>query len=181
MPGRGSENSALGGAVFFEKARRFAAAGIVLAGLATITGSFLDWAVITERQVAGDVDFGAETDEIEPGQGEAFAGVEDRDGKITLAAGIAAIAVAAVVFARGRTGFAWVAFWISVAVGGIAFADYRSLAEANEEITGIAGRQEVGAEALPGPGLTIVAAGAVLGVISSVGAVAATPRPPRDA
>ena len=62
---------------FFDKARRFAAAGIVLAGLCAITGSFLDWAVITERQIAPDVDFGDTTDELEPGQGEAFKGVKE--------------------------------------------------------------------------------------------------------
>lgn len=160
---------------FFDKARRFAAAGIVLAGLCVVTGSFLDWAVITERKIVADADFGEAVDLEETGQGEPFAGVEDRDGKITLAAGVVLLAAAGVLVVRRRTGVAWLAFWISVAVGGIAFADYRSLDDANEVIRGIAGRQEVGAEALPGVGLTIVAAGAVLGLISSVGAVAATP------
>jgi hypothetical protein len=176
VPPEGNESPALGGAVFFDKARRFAAAGLLLAGLCVVTGSFLDWAVITERELSVDADFGESVDLVETGQAEPFAGVEDRDGKITLAAGVALLIIAGLLVVRGRPGLAWLAFWICVAVGGIAFADYRSLDEANEVIRGIAGRQEVGAEALPGTGLTIVAAGAVLGLISSVGAVAATPR-----
>lgn len=161
---------------FFERARLFAAAGIVLAGLCAVAGSLLDWAVITEREVAEDVDFGAETDEIEPGQGEAFAGVEDRDGRLTLAGGIGLIAAAVALVVRKRTGFAWIAFWVSLVVGGIAFADYRTVSENRFAPRGILLRQEVGVEASPGPGLTLVAAAGMLGVISSVAGVAATPR-----
>lgn len=176
MPQKGNENSTLGGAVFFEKARRFAAAGIVLAGLCAIAGSFLDWAVITEREVAENVDFGEETDEIEPGQGEAFRGIEDRDGVIVLAGGVGLIATAVALVARKRTRFAWISFWVSLAIGGIAFADYRTVSLDDEAPRGILIRHEVGAEASPGPGLTMVAAAGMLGIISSVGGVAATPR-----
>ena len=162
---------------FFDKARRFAAAGIVLAGLCTITGSLLDWAVITEREIAEDVDFGEAVDLVETGQGEGFRGIEDRDGKLTLAGGVALVAAATLLLVRRRSGMAWAAFWIAVVIGGIAFGDYRSVSPDDDEAPGgIAGRQELGAEAQPGPGLTLVAAGAMLGVISSVGAVAATPR-----
>lgn len=177
MPQRGTEDPPLGGAVFFDKARRFAAAGIVLAGLSVVAGSLLDWAVITERRVAEDVDFGEGVDLVGTGQGEGFRGIEDRDGRITLGGGIALIAAAVLLVVRRRSGIAWIAFWIAVAIGGIAFGDYRSISPSEGEAPGgIAGRQEVGAEAMPGAGLTLVAAGAVLGVISSVGAVAATPR-----
>ncbi|HEX2196429.1 MAG TPA: hypothetical protein VHJ76_05840 [Actinomycetota bacterium] len=158
---------------FFDKARRFAAAGIVLAGLGAITGSLLEWAVITERDVAPNIDFGEQTDEIEPGQGEPFAGVEDRDGRLTLAGGVALVAAAVALVLRKRSSFAWLAFWIALAVGGIAFADYRSLGDAT---TGISSRHELGAEANPGVGLTLVAAAGMLGVISAVAGVAATPR-----
>lgn len=166
----------------FDKARRFAAAGIVLAGLCAIAGSFLDWAVITERQVAENVDFGEETDEIEPGQGEAFAGVEDRDGRLTLVGGIGLIVAAVALVLRKRTTFAWLAFWVSLAIGGIAFADYRTVSQ-NEAGAprGILLRHEVGAEANPGAGLTMVAAAGMLGIISAVGGVAATPRVDPDA
>ncbi len=162
---------------FFERARRFAAAGLVLAGLCAVAGSFLDWAVITEREVAEDIDFGARTDEIEPAQGEPFAGVEDRDGRLTLVGGLVLIVAAAVLLVRRRSGSAWLAFWVAVAIGGIAFADYRGVSPNDDEAPGgIAQRHELGAEARPGPGLTMVAAAAMLGVISAVGAVAATPR-----
>ena len=161
---------------FFDRARRFAAAGIVLAGLCAIGGSLLDWVVITEREVARNVDFGPETDEIEPGQGEAFAGIEDRDGRLTLAGGAGLIAAATALLVRKRAGFAWLAFWIALAIGGIAFADYRTASENEDAPTGILLRHEVGEEASPGPGLTMVAAAGMLGVISAVGGVAATPR-----
>lgn len=162
---------------FFDKARRFAAAGIVFAGLCAITGSFLDWAVITPRQVAPDVDFGEDTDEIEPGQGEPFKGVDDRDGRLTLVGGVALIVAAIALLVRKKSGVAWVAFWISLAIGGIAFADFRTVS-ANEDSAprGILLRHEVGAEASAGPGLAVVAAAGMLGVLSSVGGVAATPR-----
>ncbi len=166
---------------FFDRARRFAAAGIVLAGLCAITGSFLDWAVITERQIAPNVDFGEEVDLEETGQGEAFAGIEDRDGRLTLVGGIALIAAAAALLARKRSTFAWLAFWVSLAIGGIAFADYRTVSENDDAPGGILLRHEVGEEASPGPGLTFVAAAGMLGVISSVGGVAATPRAEADA
>lgn len=161
---------------FFDRARRLAAAGIVLAGLCAITGSFLDWAVITERGVAPNVDFGEQTDDIEPGQGKAFAGIEDRDGRLVLAGGVGLIAAAAALVARKRSTFAWLAFWVSLAIGGIAFADYRTVSENDDAPRGILLRHEVGVEASPGPGLTIVAAAGMLGIISAVGGVAATPR-----
>lgn len=161
---------------FFDKARRLAAAGIVLAGLCSVVGSFLDWAVITERQVAPNVDFGDETDELEPGQGEPFRGIEDRDGRLTLVAGIALIAVAVVLVSTRKPGAAWLAFWISLAIGGIAFADYRTVSDNADAPQGILLRHEVGVEASAGPGLAVVAAAGMLGVISSVGGVAATPR-----
>ncbi|HEX2058473.1 MAG TPA: hypothetical protein VHI71_08895 [Actinomycetota bacterium] len=161
---------------FFDRARWFAAAGIVLAGLCAIVGSLSDWAVITEREIAENVDFGEQTDELEPGQGESFAGVEDRDGRLTLAGGIGLIAAAVALAVRKTTGFAWLAFWVSLAVGGIAFADYRTVSTNDAAPRGILLRHEVGVEASPGVGLTLVAAAGMLGVISSVAGVAATPR-----
>ena len=161
---------------FFDKARRFAAAGIVFAGFCAIAGSFLDWAVITQRQVAPNVDFGEETDELEPGQGEPIKGIDDRDGRLTLIGGIGLIVAAIALLVRKKTGTAWIAFWISLAIGGIAFADYRTVSENKEAPSGILLRHEVGVEASPGAGLTLIAAAGMLGVISSVGGVAATPR-----
>jgi hypothetical protein len=163
---------------FFDRARLFAAAGLVLAGLCAIGGSFLEWAVITERQVAEDVDFGEGTDEIEPGQGEPFTGIEDRDGRLTLAGGAGLIAAAVALVVRKKTGFAWIAFWISLAIGGIAFADYRTVSDKSPDSApgGILLRHEVGEEASPGVGLTLVAAAGMLGIMSAVGGVAATPR-----
>ena len=176
-PPEGNGDSTPGGADFFDKARMFAAVGLVLAGLCGIAGSVLDWAVITERQVAENVDFGEATDEIEAGQGKPFTGLEARDGWYTLAAGALVIVAAGLLLATKRSGYAWLAFWASVLAGGIAFADYRGLGDA---AAAISQRMDVGAEANAGPGLTLVAAGAMLGLISAVAAVAATPRGLRD-
>jgi hypothetical protein len=162
---------------FFDRARLFAAAGIVLAGLCAIGGSFLDWAVISEREVAANVNFGEDAGDIEPGQGEPFKGVDDRDGKLTLVGGAGLIAAAVALVVRKSTGFAWIAFWVSLAIGGIAFADYRTVTpDEHDAPHGILLRHEVGAEASPGVGLTLVAAAGMLGIISAVGGVAATPR-----
>jgi hypothetical protein len=161
---------------FFDKARRFAAAGLVLAGLCAITGALVDWVVITERDVAENIDFGEDTEEIEAGQGEPFAGIEDRDGQLTLAGGVGLIAAAVALVVRKTTGVAWLAFWVALAIGGIAFADYRTVSSGDTAPRGILLRHEVGAEASPGPGLTLTAAAGMLGIISAVGGVAATPR-----
>ncbi|HEV2757777.1 MAG TPA: hypothetical protein VG318_18610 [Actinomycetota bacterium] len=158
---------------FFDRARLFAAAGLVLAGLCGIAGSVLDWAVITEREVAEGVDFGESAGEIEPGQGEPFSGVEARDGWFTLVAGLVTLMSGVVLVVTKRGGYAWLAFWASVVTGGIAFADYRGLGDVGAAISQ---RMEVGAEARPGIGLTLVAVAAMLGLISAVGGVAATPR-----
>ncbi|MDQ4026251.1 MAG: hypothetical protein M3217_12310 [Actinomycetota bacterium] len=158
---------------FLDTARRFAAAGLVLAGLCGVVGSVLDWAVITEREVAEDVDFGESTGEIEPGQGKPFSGVEARDGWFTLAAGLVIVMAGVALVVTRRGGYAWLAFWASVVTGGIAFADYRGLGDVTAAISQ---RMEVGAEARPGIGLTLVAAAAMLGLISAVAGVAATPR-----
>ena len=166
---------------FFDKARVFAASGVLLAGLCAVAGSALDWVVIKERQVAEDADFGPETGEIEPGQGTAFRGIEDRDGWITLGGGGALVAAAVLLVLRRRSGYAWIAFWVSLLIGGIAFADYRNISDLEDAPTGIERRQEVGAEARPAIGLTVVTAAGMLGVISAVGGVAATPRPDEGA
>lgn len=160
---------------FFDRARAFAVAGMVLAGACGIVGSMVDWVTIRERQVADDVDFGAATGEIEPGQGKPFTGIEARDGWFTLIAGLVVIFCSGMLFLTKRGGFAWIAFWASVVVGGIAFADYRGVGEVTAAISQ---RMDVGAEAVPAIGLTLVAAAAMLGLISSVAGVAATPRSP---
>ncbi|MFN2587383.1 MAG: hypothetical protein ABR613_04595 [Actinomycetota bacterium] len=161
---------------FLDRARAFAAAGLVAAGSLAVAGSFLEWARIVERDVAENIDFGEATDEIEPGQGEPFTGLEARDGWITLGAGLLTAFSAGALLLTRRGGYAWLAFWASVVTGGIAFADYRGLGDA---AAAISRRMEVGAEARPGIGLTLVAAAATLGLISSVGGVAATPRAER--
>lgn len=158
---------------FFDRARRFAAAGLVLAGLCGIAGSVLPWAVITEREVAEDVDFGEDAGEIEAGQGEPFTGVEARDGWFTLVAGLVTLMSGIALVVVKWAGAAWLAFWASVVTGGIAFADYRGLGDA---AAAISQRMDVGAEAEPGIGLTLVAVAAMLGLVSAVGGVAATPR-----
>lgn len=159
---------------FFDRARAFAAAAMLLAGALAIVGSALDWVTITKRDVVAGTDFGDE--EVEPGQGQAFQGLDDRDGRYILIAGVVVIASAIALLVRKRSGAAWLGFIAAMVVGGIAFADYRCI---GNNTCALSQRMDVGTEARPAVGMTLVAAAGIIGVVASVAGVAATPQ--RDA
>ncbi|MDQ4065891.1 MAG: hypothetical protein M3161_07585 [Actinomycetota bacterium] len=146
---------------YFEKARAWAATGIFVAALLLIVGSFLDWIVVEELPPTIPPD---QADNAPP-----FTGLEVRDGWYVLVAGVALLACAVAVILRGRG--ARVAFLAAIVAGAITISDYRSIPGLFVELEGI------GAGAAPGVGITLATAGAILGLIASVAAIAASPRP----
>jgi hypothetical protein len=156
----------------FDRARSFAVALMIAAGLAAIVGSVLDWASIdTCPQVAEDIDFqGAEVEEPPPC--ETFRGVEILDGRVVIAAGAATIVFAYLLASRRSSGPAWLAFLASMVSGVVAISDYRTIGDVN---SAVAERADLIGEASPGIGLTLVAVSALVGVIAAVIGVAASP------
>ena len=145
----------------FEKARVWAAAGLVLAAALLIVGSFLDWVSVERLPDTIPADQAA--------RAEPFNGFDVGDGYVTGGAGIAIAFCAAMLMLKARSSFAWLAFVSAMIAGAIAISDYRSIDQLFEDFQGI------GKGISPGIGLTLVAAGALVGMVSAVGGVAATP------
>ncbi|MGI8790914.1 MAG: hypothetical protein ACR2I4_08525 [Actinomycetota bacterium] len=161
---------------FFDRARRFAVALLMLAGLAAIAGSSLDWVRITERpQIDPKADFGSDQEALEePSRTRPFSGLEAGDGYWALGGGIVIVIAAGLLLIRPRGRWAVLAFLASLIIGAIAFADYRGVGDVSSSISR---RMDIVA-ARPGVGLTLVAAAGFLGIVGSAAAIAATP--PRD-
>lgn len=147
---------------FFERARAVAASVLFAAGAAAVIGSFLDW--VTVEAVPPEVPE-QQSHRLPP-----FSGLELGDGWVVLAAGIVMLFAAFFIVARGTSGFAWLAFLASIVIGGIAISDYRGITEVHLDMEGI------GTDPSPGLGLTLVAAAGIIGLIGSVGAIAASPK-----
>ena len=145
----------------FDKARVWAAAGLVLAATLLIVGSFLDWVSVEHLPETVPAD---QAERAEP-----FNGFDVGDGYVTGGAGIAIAFCAAMLVVRTRSSFAWAAFVSAMIAGAIAMSDYRSIDQVFEDFQGI------GKGISPGIGLTLVAAGALLGMVSAIGGAAATP------
>ncbi len=162
---------------FFDRARRFAIAILLLAGAAAVVGSFLDWVTITVRpEIDPQADFGSDQDALEePGPSRPFSGLEAGDGYWALGGGVVIVIAAGLLLIRPRGGWAILAFIASLIIGAIAFADYRGVGDVNSSIST---RMEIQAAARPGVGLTLVAVAGFLGIVGSAAAIAATP--PRD-
>ncbi len=150
---------------YFERARAWAATGVFVAALLLVVGSFLDWVVVDVLPPT--------IPEDQAHRAPPFSGFEVRDGWYVLGAGIvlAGCAIALILRARG----ARLAFAAAIVAGAITISDYRSIPGLFVELEGI------GVGAAPGIGLTLATAGAILGLIASVAAIAATPRPPANA
>ena len=144
---------------YFDSARMWAATGLFIGAVLTITGSFLDWVTV---RILPEV--------IPPDQAPRagpFSGFEVDDGWVTLVAGTAMAIAAVLLVVRAR--FAWLGFVAAIVAGGIAISDYRGINELFIEFQGI------GRDPDPGIGLMLVAIGSLLGLVSSVAAIAATP------
>ena len=158
----------------FERVRRIAVALMLAAGLVTALGSVIDWVVIAERpQLRSDFDFGSENPGIEkPTVSRPFSGVEATYGLYSLAGGVAIALGGALLAVQRRGRYALVGFAGAVVAGAIAIAAYRGIADQSSALyqhMDIVGRAE------PALGLTLVAGGAIVGLIASVLGLAATP------
>lgn len=160
---------------FFDRVRTVAVAVMVAAGAALVLGSILEWVTITEAPgLVQDFDFGENNNELveEPKVSEPFTGLETTYGTFSLASGIVLATAALMLFVRRRAGWAWLGFAAAMVSGGLAIAAYRGIADTASPLyksLDIVGRAE------PSLGLTLVAAGAISGLVSSAAGVAATP------
>ena len=152
---------------YFDRASAVAASVLFAAGAAAVIGSFLDW--VTVESLPPTVP-DEQSHRLPP-----FSGLELGDGWFVLAAGIVMLIGAFFVVVRGTSGFAWLSFFTSVVIGGIAISDYRGIVDVHLDMEGI------GTNPRPGLGLTLVAAAGIIGLIGSVGAIAASPSKARGA
>lgn len=159
---------------FFDRVRAVVVAVMLAAGAALIVGSVIDWVTIAEAPALVEgFDFGESNDLVEePEVSQPFTGLETTYGTYSLASGIALVLAALMLFLRRRGKWAWLGFAASMVSGGLAIAAYRGIADTASplyEQLDIVGRAE------PALGLTLVAAGAIVGLVSSAAGVAATP------
>lgn len=147
---------------YFERARAWTSTGLVLAAALLVTGSLLDWVSVNELP-----------DTIPTEQArfaQPFNGFDVGDGYVTAGAGIVLAFCAVMIMLKAKSTFAWLAFVASIVAGAIAISDYRDISALFEHYGGI------GRGVSPGIGITLAAAGALLGLVSAVGAIAASPR-----
>jgi hypothetical protein len=78
---------------------------------------------------------------------------------------------------RRRGKWAWLGFLASMVAGGLAISAYRAIAD---ESSSLHLELDLIGRARPGFGLTLVAAGAIAGLLASVGGVIATPHTEPD-
>lgn len=147
----------------FDRARAYAAAGMLAAGIATVVGTMLDWVSIRPPQIIPA--------DLIPAA-EPFAGFETKSGPYLLIAAGVLILSAVMLTWRQRAIWAWVGFLASMVVGGLAFQNYRGLDELFYEQM-----ERIGAPS-PAIGLMLVVAGGIAGLIASAAGVAAAPKAP---
>jgi hypothetical protein len=159
--GRGAERD------FFDKARDAVGAGLFLAGAAAIIGAMLDWFTFTLPEPAGTVNVGNQRPSLP------ISGFDGRHGWWVVGGGIVLVVCAFLLVLRGRAVYSGIALLASIVVGSLAISDYRGAGEIGSDLSrqlNIVGETHVAA------GLILVVAAALLGVISSVAGIAASPR-----
>lgn len=147
---------------YFETARAWAATGLVIGAALLVLGSFLDW-VAVERL----------PETIPTNQArfaEPFNGFDVGDGFVTTGTGIVLALCAVMLMLKSKSSFGWLAFVAAMVAGGIAISDYRGIDGLFEDFGGI------GRGVSPGIGISLVAIGALVGLVSAVASVAASPR-----
>ena len=147
---------------YFEKARIWACTALFLGAALLFLGSFLDWVSVStlpETIPSDQIRFA-----------EPFNGFDVGDGWVTAGAAIVMWFCAVMVVLKAKSSFAWLAFIASIVAGAVAISDYRDISGLFEQFGGI------GRGISPGAGITLVAAGALISLVSSVAAVAATPK-----
>lgn len=145
---------------YFDRARLIAATGLFIASVCLIVGCFLDWVTVDQLPTV--------IPENQRARAEPFNGFDVRDGYVIVGAALVLL-ISAVRIVLQSTG-AGLAFLAAVVAGGVAISDYRSVDEMFVEL------EAIGRGPRPGAGLILVAFGALLALISAVGAIAATPR-----
>ena len=145
---------------YFERGRTWAAMGLLLAAILLVVGSLLHWVSIDRLPETIPAD--------QARFAEPFNGFDVRDGYFTMGAGVLLALCAVAIVVKGR--YAWLAFLVSMVAGAVAISDYRDIDGLFNEYQGI------GAGIDPGIGLTMVAVGALIAVIASATAIAATPK-----
>lgn len=144
---------------FFDRARGWVSGGLFLAGALAIIGSLLDWVTFTVAEQA--------VPDVRPSAPRS--GLDVPDGRWVIGAAIVIIVCAFLLVLRRRAGYAGLAMLASILIGAISVSDYRGIADLTTEV-GLVGIPHVGV------GLTLVVAAAILGLLSSIAGVAATPR-----
>ena len=159
---------------FFDRVRTVAVAVMIAAGAALAVGSLLDWVSLTDvPDRAEDANFGSEEDfEGEKQRSEPVSGTETRYGVTSMIAGVVLVFAAFMLWTRRRGKWAWLGFLASIVVGGLVISAYRAIAD---ESSSLHRELDLVGRARPGFGLTLVAAGAIAGLLGSVGGVIATP------
>lgn len=147
---------------------------MIAAGAAIVIGSLFEWVSLSDvPEPAEDADFGTgEAFDDEEQRTEPVAGTATPYGVNSIIAGVVLMASALVLLVRRRGKWAWFGFLSAVVVGGFAIASYRAIADTASPLyqeLDLVGR------ASPGFGLTLVAAGAITGLVASVAGVIATP------
>ncbi|MDQ4143559.1 MAG: hypothetical protein M3198_07425 [Actinomycetota bacterium] len=156
---------------FFDKARIWAGVIVLLAGLAAVVGSVVDWVTVTPPpDPPPGVDFEEETFAADESS-DPFNGLEAKDGWVTLAAGGVEMIAGLLLIMRRRGG--WLGVLATVPMGAIAISIYQQLGSPTSEL--MERTQTVG-DADPGLGLTLIAGAAMAGLIASVIGLAATPK-----
>jgi hypothetical protein len=148
---------------YFDMARAWAVTAMLVAGALAIAGSFMDWVTLTPPPVVPP----EEAERLVP-----FTGLDARSGWYVIAAGIVLIVSAVLLYVRKKSGFAWLGFLASMAIGAIAISDYRGIGDLQSAIMR---RTDVIGDAEPAIGIMLVALSALVGVIGSVAGVAASP------
>lgn len=151
-----------------------AATGLFLAGLLAVVGSLLPWVDVTPPPIVPAA---------EAERADSLIGIEISDGRVVLGAGVVIIVAAAMLVLRRRAGWAWLTLAAAMLVGAIAISDYRQIADFRPE-EGVqppfVRRAERAGEIQPAVAMLLVAAAGIVGVVASVGAIAATPSNRRD-
>lgn len=147
----------------FDNARSIAAAGMVIAGAATIVGTLIDWVTVTPPVLIP-------INQVP--QAEPYTGLETKSGPFLLIAAGILILSALMLVIRRRPLYAWIGFLSAIVIGGIGFQNYRGLEELFfDQMDGIGTPQA-------GLGLRLVVAGGIVGLIAVAGGLAGTPSEP---
>lgn len=167
---------AAGESDFFQRARRFAGALLLIAAALAIVGSLLDWIVLGAPEVPPGAEPVPETHpalrEVDP-----LSGVELGDGRWTLGAGVVLALCALLLIVRPASRYAWLALVAAIVIGGVSFSAYRSLG-VGEFVVPLPGEDRdlfVFREGRAALGLILVTASAFVGLLGSVAAIVASP------